>query len=118
MTEQILEQQEIDQLLQAVREGKIPTSQDSLVPLLDATPMDFSVPGWSQDRVIRRPLPVLGLVLDRLGPLIQITLTQSLRFPIRAESFGVELQKFGDFRRSFEAQPCLFEVMRLDPLRG
>jgi flagellar motor switch protein FliM len=118
VTEHILEQQEIDQLLQAVREGKLPTSKDSLVPLLDAAPMDFSVPGWSQDRIIRRPLPVLDLVFERLCPLIQITLTKSLRFPIRAESFGVELQKFGDFRESFEAQPCLFEVMRLDPLRG
>ncbi len=118
MTERILEQEEIDQLLQAVRDGKIPTSPGSLVPLLKATPMDFSDPGWSQDRIIRRPLPVLDLVFDRLGPLVQVTLTKSLRFPIRAESFGVELKKFGDFRTEFESQACLFEVMRLDPLRG
>ncbi len=118
MTEQILEQHEIDQLLQAVRAGKIPTSRDSLVPLLNAEPMDFSDPSWSQDRIIRRPLPVLDLVFDRLGPLVQITLTKSLRFPIRAESFAMELQKFGDFRTQFETQPCMFEVMRLDPLRG
>jgi flagellar motor switch protein FliM len=84
VTEHILEQQEIDQLLQAVREGKLPTSKDSLVPLLDAAPMDFSVPGWSQDRIIRRPLPVLDLVFERLCPLIQITLTNTLHFPIRA----------------------------------
>ncbi len=118
MTERILEQHEIDQLLEAVRDGKVPTSRDSLAPLLGAAPMDFSDPGWSQDRIIRRPLPVLDLVFDRLGPLVQITLTKSLRFPIRAESFGVELQKFGDFREQFESQACLFEVMRLDPLRG
>ena len=118
MTERILEQEEIDQLLQAVIDGKVPTSRGSLVPLLNATPMDFSDPGWSQDRIIRRRLPVLDLVFDRLGPLVQVTLTKSLRFPIRAESFGVELKKFGDFRKDFESQACLFEVMRLDPLRG
>lgn len=118
MSEPVLEQHEVDLLIAAVRDGKVPTKRDSLVPLLDTTPVDFSDPSWSADRIIRRRLPVLDLVLDRLGPLVQITLTKSLRFPIRADSSGVELQKFGDFRRKFEAQPCLFEVMRLDPLRG
>ncbi len=118
MTEPVLDQQSIDQLILDVRAGRIPAERGSLVRMHGVIPMDLGDPTWSQDRIIRRRLPVLDLVFDRLVPSLQVTLTKSLRFPVRAESMGVELKKFGDFRGLYSSKPCLFQVMRLDPLRG
>ena len=118
MTEPILEQEQIDQLIDAIDQVKIPTQPDALLTARHAVPLDLSDPTWSQDRIVRRPLPVLDLVFDRLGPSVQVTLTKSLRSPVRAEGVSVELQKFGDFRRSLEGSRTLFEMIRLDPLAG
>ncbi len=118
MTEPILEQEHIDQLIEAIDQGKVPTQPDALLSARAAVPLDLSDPTWSQDRVIRRPLPVLDLVFERLGPSVQVTLTKSLRSPVRVEEMSVELQKFGDFRRRLEGRRTLFEMMRLDPLAG
>lgn len=118
MSERVLEQHEIDHLVEGIREGSIPTGPGSLTELREAQPIDLSDPSWSQDRLLRRRLPVLDLVFGRLGPLLQVTLTKSLRFPIRAECTGTQMMKFADFRSRFEGKPCLFQVMRMDPLRG
>ncbi len=114
----MLRQADVDQLVRAIKEGKIPTSKDSLVPLQSASRLDVRDPAWTQERVIRRRLPVLDLVFDRLGPAAQVTLTKSLRFPIRSEGASIELAKFGELRRRFDKRPCLYHVVRLDPLRG
>ncbi|MFQ5513734.1 MAG: flagellar motor switch protein FliM [Myxococcota bacterium] len=118
MTEPILEQEQIDQLIEAIHEGRIATKPDSLAHVAQATPLDLRNPSWNQDRIIRRRLPVLELVFDRLGPSLQVTLTKGLRSPVRAEGSSVVLQKFGDFRRQFDGRRCIFQVVRLDPLRG
>lgn len=119
MTEdRTLEQHEVDQLIHAIRQGKIPAGPSSLVRLLDVEPLDLADPTWGQDRIVRRRLRILDMIFDRLGPAFQITLTKSLKFPVRAESEGVELQKFGELRQQYHGSACLYEVMRLDPLRG
>jgi flagellar motor switch protein FliM len=116
--ERTLEQHEVDQLVLAIREGKIPSGSSSLIRLLDVEPLDLADPTWGQDRIVRRRLRILDMIFDRLGPAFQITLTKSLKFPVRAESEGVVLQKFGDLRQQYRGSACLYEVMRLDPLRG
>jgi flagellar motor switch protein FliM len=118
MSERRLEQREIDLLIEAIRAGRIPTGTGSLVPLLHARKLDLRDPAWGQDRIVRRRLGVLDLIFDRLGPLVQITLTKNLRFPVRTEIEGVGLQKFGDFCAQGGGHACLFEIIRLDPLRG
>jgi flagellar motor switch protein FliM len=118
MSERRLEQAQIDQLIASVRAGKVRPGRGSLTPLLKARRLNFADPAWGQDRIVRRRLPVLDLIFDRLGPLVQITLTKNLRFPVRTENEGVELQKFGDFRAQHGPSAALFEVVRLDPLRG
>ncbi len=118
MTEPVLEQGQIDQLIEAIDQGKVPTQPDALLAARHAVRLDLSDPTWSQDRIIRRPLPVLNLVFDRLGPSIQATLTKSLRSPVRVEETSLELQKFGEFRRQLEGARTLFEMIRLDPLGG
>jgi flagellar motor switch protein FliM len=118
VTQPRLGQSQIDQLIAGVRSGKVPTGKGSLTQLLRARRLDFSDPTWGQDRIVRRRLPVLDLIFDRLGPLVQITLTKNLRFPVRIENEGIELQKFGDFRARHGEISSLFEITRLDPLRG
>ncbi len=118
MSERVLEQQEVDRLVKGIRSGDIATSPGSLAPLQSAAPVDLSDPSWSHERILRRKLPVLEQVFNRLAPFAQVTLTKSLRFPIRAEFLGVELLKFGDFRSRLEGRPLLFQVIHLDPLRG
>jgi flagellar motor switch protein FliM len=118
VTDRRLEQHEVDELIRGLREGSVPSAETGLSRLRDVESIDFTDPHWGQDRIVRRRLPVLDMVYDRLGPLMQITLTKSLRFPVRTENEGVELQKFGDFRSQYAGTPCLFEIMRLDPLRG
>ena len=118
MTEPFLEQGQIDQLIEAIDHGKVPTQPDALLSARNAHLLDLSDPTWSQDRVIRRPLPVLNLVFGRLGPSVQVTLTKSLRSPVRVEGTSLELQKFGEFRRQLGDARTLFEMIRLDPLAG
>ena len=118
MTEPVFEQEQIDQLIGAIGEGKVPTQPGSLVSLREAQPLDLADPSWSQDRVIRRRLPVLDLVFERLGPSAQVTLTKSLRSPVRVEEVKVELMKFGDFQKRIAGARTLFEIIRLDPLAG
>jgi flagellar motor switch protein FliM len=118
VTQRVLEQTEIDQLIEAINDGKIATKRDSLIPVRRAAPLDLRNPKWSQDRIIRRRLPVLDLVFDRLGPSAQVTLTKGLRSPVRTEGIRVELQKFGEFCKNFDGRRCVFQVVRLDPLRG
>ena len=118
MTEPFLEQGQIDQLIEAIDQGKVPTQPDALLSARNAHLLDLSDPTWSQDRVIRRPLPVLNLVFGRLGPSVQVTLTKSLRSPVRVEGTSLELQKFGEFRRQLGDARTLFEMIRLDPLAG
>ena len=118
MTEPVLEQGQIDQLIEAIDQGQVPTQPDALLSARNAHLLDLSDPTWSQDRVIRRPLPVLNLVFGRLGPSVQVTLTKSLRSPVRVEGTSLELQKFGEFRRQLGDAHTLFEMIRLDPLAG
>jgi len=118
VTQRRLDQTQIDQLIATVRAGKMSASRSSLTSLLGARRLNFADPNWRQNRVVRRQLPVLDLIFDRLGPLIQITLTKNLRFPVRVENEGVELMTFAEFRAQHGAQACLLEVIRLDPLRG
>ena len=118
MSEPPLTQSEIDLLIRGVRSGEIPTGRKSLAPLLGVTPVDLTSPSWDQDRLVRRKLGVLDLVFERLGPLVQITLTKNLRFPVRAEFERATIQKFADFREECRGNVSLFEMIRLDPLRG
>ena len=118
MTEPVLEQEQIDQLIEAIDQGQVPTQPDALLSARNAVLLDLSDAAWSHDRIIRRPLPVLNLVFDRLGPSIQVTLTKTLRSPVRVEGISVELQKFGEFRRQLKGARTLFEMIRLDPLAG
>ncbi len=113
-----LTQSQVDQLVEAVRSGEVPRSWDSLTPATRAKSIDFRDPSWSQDRIIRRRLGVLDLVFSRLAPALQITLTKSLRFPVRASVARMELMQFGDFTEQLGGRSTLFEVIRLDPLRG
>jgi flagellar motor switch protein FliM len=113
-----LTQEQVDRLVDAIRSGKIERPQRSLVRATGARPIDFRDRRWSQDRIIRRRLPVLDLVFNGLAPAIQDTLTKNLRFPVRAALTHVELQQFGDFIETFGSHSTVFEVMRLDPLRG
>lgn len=118
MSERPLAQHEIDALIDAVRAGRIATRRDSLARVAGAEPLDLRNPEWSRDRVVRRRLPVLDMVFERLGPLIQVTLTKSLRFPARTEAPQLELGVFRDFVHALPDAPCMLEVIRLDPLRG
>jgi flagellar motor switch protein FliM len=113
-----LSQEQVDQLVAAVRSGKIARPMSSLAPVAGARPIDFRDRRWSQDRIIRRRLPVLDLVFNGLAPSIQDTLTKNLRFPVRTALTRVGLQQFGDFIDGFGSHSTAFEVMRLNPLRG
>jgi flagellar motor switch protein FliM len=113
-----LAQTEIDAVVSAVRSAAIAPSPGSLVPVLRARPANLADPRFSRDRIVRRRLPVLDHVFERLGPLLQITLTKNLKFPVRVDNDGVTLQKFSELRGRYDKSSALFEAMRLDPLRG
>jgi len=70
VTERALTQHEIDGLIEAARDGELAQGKGSLAPLLRAQRLDFRHPSWGQDRIVRRRLPVLDLIFDRLGPFI------------------------------------------------
>lgn len=113
-----LTQPEIDRLVDGIRSGRVPTGRKSLVGATNARPVDLMDPNWIQDRIIRKRLPVLDLVFSRLAPAVQVSLTKHLRFPVRAQLIGIELKKFSDFRSEYAGAGGVFQILRLEPLRG
>ncbi|MBN2694226.1 flagellar motor switch protein FliM [bacterium] len=111
--EEILSQDEISALLNAVNEGAINTETDK--PPSDGSFTQFDL--TSQDRIIRGRMPALDIINDRFSRLFRITLSNSLRRLVDVSVESTSLMKFGEFLNYLPIPSCL-NLIKLNPLKG
>lgn len=111
--EDILSQDEISALLNAVNDGDIDTEGDSAGGEEGVTLFDLT----SQDRIIRGRMPALDIINDRFSRLFRISLSNSLRRLVDVSVESSNLMKFGEFLNYLPIPSCL-NLIKLNPLKG
>lgn len=112
MSDQILSQEEIDALLQAVDSGEVSLSEEKKegggVVAYDLT---------SQNIMLREQFELLEEVYDRFTSSLRNVLYASLRRTIEVDFVSTEMLKFSEFLKAFSA-PTSFHVFGMEPLFG
>ncbi|KAB8036218.1 flagellar motor switch protein FliM [Silvanigrella paludirubra] len=112
--DQVLSQNEVDALLNAVSDGRVEGPEGGGKG--DASGIvhyDLA----NQDRIIRGRMPTLDIIHDRFIRLFRISLSAALR---KVANIGVNSSgpiKFGEFMNSLPLPSCL-NILRIEPLRG
>ncbi len=116
MAEQVLSQNEIDALLNAVNEGTVGgDSGTNAVTVSDQAAVKYDL--LSQDRIIRGRMPTLDIINDRFARMFRITLSNSLRKILQVAVESTSLMKYGEFLNYLPIPSCL-NIVRFHPLRG
>jgi len=111
--EEILSQDEISALLNAVNEGSIETESKKSANSGEFSAFDLT----SQDRIIRGRMPALDIINDRFARLFRITLSNSLRRLVDVSVESTNLMKFGEYLNYLPIPSCL-NLIKLNPLKG
>lgn len=114
MADQVLSQDDVDALLNAVSDNTLATTKEN--PSKNgAAVVNYDVS--NQDKIVRGRLPTLDIIHDRFIRLFRVTLSSALR---RVANIGIASSapvKFGEFVNSLPLPSCL-NILRIDPLRG
>lgn len=113
---QVLSQDEVDALLNAVNDAEDETvdgggfeeEQDDNIQTYDLT---------NQDRVIRGRMPILEIIYERFIRSFRVSLTNSLRKLSTISMISTDLLKFGEFVNTLPIPSCMC-IMRFNELRG
>ena len=112
--DQVLSQNEVDALLNAVSDGRGDGS-DAGKSGDGSGVVHYDLA--NQDRIIRGRMPTLDIIHDRFIRLFRISLSAALR---KVANIGVNSSgpiKFGEFMNSLPLPSCL-NILRIEPLRG
>lgn len=119
---QVLSQDEVDALLNAVNDGD---GDDS--PLgaagggdFDSDESDENIQTYdltNQDRVIRGRMPILEIIYERFIRSFRVSLSNSLRKISTISMISTDLLKFGEFVNTLPIPSCMC-IMRFNELRG
>lgn len=118
---QVLSQDEVDALLNAVNDGDVDE-------MMDADGADFDTDDDSdeniqpydltnQDRVIRGRMPILEIIYERFIRSFRVSLSNSLRKISTISMISTDLLKFGEFVNTLPIPSCMC-IMRFNELRG
>lgn len=126
---QVLSQNEVDALLNAVMDGGAPAAaaaggpeagagasagaDEDAPPELNVAPYDLG----NQDRVIRGRTMTLDIIYERFIRLFRVSLSTSLRKIASLSIISTDLLKFGEFLNTLPIPSCM-GVMRFESLRG
>lgn len=128
---QVLSQDEVDALLNAVnddddsssssskaeaggRSGSFPgQSYDEVDEIENVQPYDLT----NQDRVIRGRMPILEIIYERFIRSFRVALSNSLRKISTISMISTDLLKFGEFVNTLPIPSCMC-IMRFNELRG
>jgi flagellar motor switch protein FliM len=114
MAEQILSQEEIDALLNAMDNGEVDVEQGAAhKPQAEARAYDLT----SQSLSLRDQFDALDEVYDKFVNLLNVSLTGSLQRTIEVKLASKEIVKFGDYLRAF-THPTGFSVFSMEPFIG
>jgi flagellar motor switch protein FliM len=104
----MLNPDEINALMSAIQDGRVPTDVPKKSAAAAAVPYDLT----SQDRVIRGQMPTLDAINEQIASVFGMGLAGRTRLSIRVTSGPASLLKFGDFN-SLLAPPATVCVMSL-----
>ncbi len=124
---QVLSQDEVDALLNAVSEGgaaSTPVGGSAnlsgagdgaleVIPDVEYTLFDLS----NQDRVIRGRMPTLDIIYERFIRLFRMSLSNALRKIAAISVISTDLIKFGEFVNTLPIPSCMC-IMKFESLRG
>ena len=113
-TEDILSQDEISALVDAVQSGRVRPASARSQPLPeDVKPLDLA----GNSKIIRGRMPMLDILSERLSGMIRTGLFNLLRKPVTVEFRGVTMSRLESWSSELPEISCL-NVVRLSPLRG
>ena len=114
MADQILSQEEIDALLNAMDSGEVEVEEEQTPKSkAEARPYDLT----SQSLMLRDQFDALDEVYDKFINLLNVTLTSNLQQSIEVKQVSKEIVKFGEFLQAF-SNPTGFSIYTMEPLIG
>ncbi|MEJ2038386.1 MAG: flagellar motor switch protein FliM [Desulfosarcinaceae bacterium] len=114
MADQILSQEEIDALLNAMDSGEVEVEEEQAPKSkAEARPYDLT----SQSLMLRDQFDALDEVYDKFINLLNVTLTSNLQQSIEVKQVSKEIVKFGEFLQAF-SNPTGFSIYTMEPLIG
>lgn len=112
MSNDILDQDEIDALLHGMDSGAVDTESGTAVEG-ETKPFDFA----NQDRIVRGRMPTLEMINERFARHFRINLFNMLRRSAEISVEGVEMMKFQEYMRTLPV-PTSLNLTSIKPLRG
>jgi flagellar motor switch protein FliM len=113
---QVLSQDEVDALLNAVNDGDVNSGEGQAKESSDddnIQPYDLT----NQDRVIRGRMPILEIIYERFIRTFRVSLSNSLRKVSTVSMISTDLLKFGEFVNTLPIPSCMC-IIRYNELRG
>ncbi|EQC47100.1 flagellar motor switch protein FliM [Bacteriovorax sp. Seq25_V] len=117
---QVLSQDEVDALLNAVNDGDSDDFLGSDGGDFDDDDSDDNIQPYdltNQDRVIRGRMPILEIIYERFIRSFRVSLSNSLRKISTISMISTDLLKFGEFVNTLPIPSCMC-IMRFNELRG
>ena len=130
---QVLSQDEVDALLNAVNEGDVPSgggggnqaagggdASGGGAAAVEEEVIDANIQIYdltNQDRVIRGRMPILEIIYERFIRQFRVSLSNSLRKISTISIISTDLLKFGEFVNTLPIPSCMC-IMRFNELRG
>ncbi len=109
--ENVLSQNEVNALLNAINQGGVEESGDRSE--IDAKPFDLT----SHDRIVRGRMPALDMINERLARLLRSRLSNAFRKNFEVSYGSAELVKYSDFVASVSVPACLC-LFKAPPLKS
>lgn len=109
----VLSQNEVNALLNAVKQGDVPVDDEVNASHGEAEHYDLT----SNDRIVRGRMPTLDILNQRLGRLMRQSLFNMFRKTVEVTHAGTKQLKYGDFTERAGTPACL-NVFRIPPLKN
>lgn len=117
---QVLSQDEVDALLNAVNDDADGGGTSGMDGLDDVQETNANIQSYdltNQDRVIRGRMPILEIIYERFIRQFRVSLSNSLRKISTISMISTDLLKFGEFVNTLPIPSCMC-IMRFNELRG
>jgi flagellar motor switch protein FliM len=109
--QEVLNQEEVNALLNAVDSGEVNTDSPSV-------PTEVRLYDFQNDPgALRVRMPALELINERLARSLRVSLYNLLRRPLEVAVMPIKSSKFADYAQNL-ALPSNLNVVRVNPLRG
>ncbi len=109
----ILSQDEVDALLQGVKEGEVDTEPEEAPHSEDIQPFDLT----SQAQIIQASLPGLESINERFSKIQKVSISNLVNQIIKITPDGQKFVKYGEFMQ-FIPVPSSINIIELKPLPG